>query len=301
MCKYRERKKKYEKQWVRLRVTINQMESQSQQTQDRWGSNGGVSLSVQTHATHLGISARLTAVTLTQLSDVSTITKTLVETLNDVFQNLDATGSVDSSAVHAGRAQTLAKFFYDRNDHGRSSMFGCTWRSQIPCLHGKNRFHVRMDLTLLAHLWQVLVPLVDSGSKGGDLIGTTSTTTTTTSSSTARSACLLRTQSNQEDLMRRKLPGYTSRRLHRCCPCMLLYDSVQLCCPLHITSHRSIDRRGGTQRRLLASSSWLLWQVACLGKCCVQPHRFCIFVHDQQRWLPPQPLGRRKYSVHGFF
>jgi len=65
-------------------------------------------------------------VALPQLGDVSTITKTLVETLNDALQNLDATGSVDSSAVHAGRTQTLAKFFYDRNDHGRGSMFGWT-------------------------------------------------------------------------------------------------------------------------------------------------------------------------------
>ena len=49
----------------------------------------------KTHATHLGISARLTALTLTQLGDGSTITKTLVETLNNVLQNLEATGSVD--------------------------------------------------------------------------------------------------------------------------------------------------------------------------------------------------------------
>jgi len=60
---------------------------------------------------------------LTQLGDVSTIAKTLVETLNDVLQNLDTTGSVNSSVVHAGRAQTLAKFFYDRNDRGRGSIF----------------------------------------------------------------------------------------------------------------------------------------------------------------------------------
>jgi len=113
---------------------------------------------------------------LTQLGDVSTIAQTLVETLNHVLQNLDATGSVDSSVVHAGRAQTLAKFFYDRNDHGRGSMFGWTWRSQIACLDGKNRFHVWMDLTLLAHLCQALVPLVDSDSKGGGFVGTASTT-----------------------------------------------------------------------------------------------------------------------------
>jgi len=97
-------------------------------------------------------------VALTQLGDVCTIAKTLVETLNDVLQNLDATGSVDSSPVYAGRAQTLAKFFYDRNDHGRGSMFEWTWRSQIPCLDGKNRFHVWMDLELRAHLCQFLCP-----------------------------------------------------------------------------------------------------------------------------------------------
>jgi len=34
-----------------------------------------------------------------------------------------------------------------------------------------------MDLALLAHLYQALVPLVDSGSKGGGFIGTASTTT----------------------------------------------------------------------------------------------------------------------------
>jgi len=72
-----------------------------------------------------------------------------------------------------------------------------------------------MDLALLAHLCQALVPLVDSGSKGGDFIGTASTTSS--SSSTISSAYLLRTQSNQESLMRSKLPGYTSRRLHSCC------------------------------------------------------------------------------------
>jgi len=148
---------------------------------------------------------------------------------------------VDSSAVHAGRAQTLEKFFYDRNDHGRGSMFGWTWRSQIPCLDGKNRFHVWMDLALLAHLCLALVPLVDSGSNEGGFIGTASITTSS-SISTSSSVYLLRTQSNQESLMRSKLPGYTSRRLH-CCPCMLLHDSVQLYCPLHATNHRSIDRR----------------------------------------------------------
>jgi len=59
---------------------------------------------------------------LTKLGDVSTVAKTLVETLNDVLQNLDATGSVDNSVVYAGGAQTLAKFFYDRNDHGRGEV-----------------------------------------------------------------------------------------------------------------------------------------------------------------------------------
>jgi hypothetical protein len=34
------------------------------------------------------------AVVLTKLGDVSTVAKTLVEALNDVLQNLDATGSV---------------------------------------------------------------------------------------------------------------------------------------------------------------------------------------------------------------
>ena len=33
----------------------------------------------KSHATHLGISARLTAVALTKISDVSTVTKTIVE------------------------------------------------------------------------------------------------------------------------------------------------------------------------------------------------------------------------------
>ena len=46
----------------------------------------------------------------------------LVEALNDVLQNLDATGSVDSSVVHAGGAQTLAILFYDRNGHGRGEV-----------------------------------------------------------------------------------------------------------------------------------------------------------------------------------
>jgi len=107
---------------------------------------------------------------------------------------------------------------------------------------------------ILVHLCQTLVPLVDSGSKGGGFIGTASSSSSS-SSSTTSSACLLRMQRNQESLMRSKLPGYTSRRLHSCCPCMPLHDSVQLRCPRHATSHRSIGRRGGTRRRLLASSS----------------------------------------------
>jgi len=57
-------------------------------------------------------------VALTELADVSTVAKTLVEALNDVLQNLDTSGSVDSRKMHACRAQTLAKFFYDRNGHG---------------------------------------------------------------------------------------------------------------------------------------------------------------------------------------
>jgi len=40
-----------------------------------------------------GISARLTAVTLKELGDVSTVAKMLVEALNDVLQILDATGA----------------------------------------------------------------------------------------------------------------------------------------------------------------------------------------------------------------
>ena len=40
-----------------------------------------------------GISARLTAVTLKELGDVSTVAKTLVEALNDVLQILDATAA----------------------------------------------------------------------------------------------------------------------------------------------------------------------------------------------------------------
>jgi len=85
----------------------------------------------KTHATHLGISARLTAVAISELGDVSTVTKTLVETLNDVLQNLDATGSVDSSVVDAVRAQTLAKFFYDRNGHGRGEVLVTSWACHV--------------------------------------------------------------------------------------------------------------------------------------------------------------------------
>ena len=85
----------------------------------------------KSHATHLGISARLTAVALTKLGDVSTVAKTLVEVPNDVLQNLDATGSVDSSLVHAGGAQTLAKFFYDRNGHGRGEVLVTSWACHV--------------------------------------------------------------------------------------------------------------------------------------------------------------------------
>ena len=129
-----------------------------------------------------------------------------------------------------------------------------------------------MDLALLTHLCQDLVPLVDSGSKGGGFIGTASSSTSSSSSgSTTSSACLLRTQSNQESLMRSKLPGCTSRRLHSCCSCMLLHDSVQLRCPRHATSHRSIYRRGGTWRWLLTSSSCLLGRRVSWKELCSTP------------------------------
>jgi len=72
-------------------------------------------------------------VALTQLGDVRTVAKTLVETLNDVLRNLDATRSVESSVVHAGRAQTLAKFCYDRNGHERGEVL---LTLEIPCLEG---------------------------------------------------------------------------------------------------------------------------------------------------------------------
>jgi len=55
-------------------------------------------------------------------------------------------------------------------------------------------FHVWMDLALYTHLYQALVPLVDSGSKGGGFIGTTSSSRSRSNSgSTTSSACLLRT------------------------------------------------------------------------------------------------------------
>ena len=69
-----------------------------------------------------------------------------------------------------------------------------------------------MDLALLAHLYQTLVSMVDSGSKGGDFIDTTSTNSNSIRSSTTNSAYLLRTQSNQESLMRSKHFDYTSWR-----------------------------------------------------------------------------------------
>ena len=71
-----------------------------------------------------------------------------------------------------------------------------------------------------------------------------------------------------------KLLGCTSRRLHSCCPCMVLHDSVQLRCPRHATSHRSIYRRGGTRRWLFTSISCLIGHVVCLGKSCAPPQMF---------------------------
>jgi len=159
------------------------------------------------------------------------------------------------------------------------------WRIRVP----KHRFHVWIDLALLAHLCQALVPLVDSGANRGCFNGTASRSSR--SISTTSSACLLRTQSNQESLMRSKLPGYTSRRLHSCCPCMLLQDSMYLRCPRHAISHRSIGRRGGTRRRLLTSSSWLLWHVVCFWKSCAPPRRFRMFIDGQQQWLPASASG----------
>jgi len=95
------------------------------------------------------------------------------------------------------------------------------------------------------------------------------------------SASILSTNQDTSDMenatgTRNKLPGYTSRRLHSYCPCMMLYDSVQLRCPRHATSHGSIYRRGGTRRWLSRGTSYLLGHVVCLGKSCVPPQRFCI-------------------------
>ena len=42
----------------------------------------------KSHATHLDISARLTAVALTKLGDVSTVAKTLVEALNVLYDSV---------------------------------------------------------------------------------------------------------------------------------------------------------------------------------------------------------------------
>jgi len=128
------------------------------------------------------------------------------------------------------------------------------------------------------HLCQALVLLVNSGSKGGGFIGTASSSRSSSSSgSTSSSACLLRTQStgNQESLTRSKLPGCTSRRLHSCCPCILLHDSVQLRCP-HVTSHRSIYRRGWTRIWLLTSSSCLLACRVSWKELCPTPKVLCM-------------------------
>ena len=123
---------------------------------------------------------------------------------------------------------------------------------------------------------------------GGGFFGTTSSSRSTSNSgSTSSSTCLLRTQSNRESLMRSKLPGCTSRRLHSCCPCVVLHDSVQLRCPRHVTRHRSIYRRGGTRRWLFTSRSCLLGHVVCRGKSCAPPQRF----HGQQRKLPASAPG----------
>ena len=82
-----------------------------------------------------------------------------------------------------------------------------------------------------------------------------------------------------------KLPSCTPRRLHSCCPCMLLDDSVQLRCPRHATSHRSIYRRGGTRRWLLTSSSCLLGHVVCLGKSCTPPQGFVYRATAEAPWV----------------
>ena len=41
---------------------------------------------------------------LTEIGDVCIVAKNAYQILNDVLQNLDATGSVNSSVVRAGRA-----------------------------------------------------------------------------------------------------------------------------------------------------------------------------------------------------
>jgi len=81
-----------------------------------------------------------------------------------------------------------------------------------------------MDLALLTHLFQALVPLVDSGSKGGGFFGTSSSRRNRNNSdSTTNSTCLLRTQNNQDNLMRSK--AQQTARLH-------LQASAQLL-PMH--------------------------------------------------------------------
>ena len=63
----------------------------------------------KTHPTHLGISARLTAVTLTEIGNVNTVAKTLV--VSSMMSSRVLTPRGASIVVHAGRVQTLAKFF----------------------------------------------------------------------------------------------------------------------------------------------------------------------------------------------
>ena len=56
--------------------------------------------------------------------------------LNDVFHNLDETGSVNKSAVHAGRAQTCAKFlssFTAESDQIRKIQIFSNLRSSKLC------------------------------------------------------------------------------------------------------------------------------------------------------------------------
>jgi len=96
----------------------------------------------KSHATHLGISARLTAITLTHLGDVSTVAKTLVEALNDVLQNLDATGSVDSSVVHAGKAQTLKTKCNIQNKVQCAKLSSLHPRSRPPHAHSTQNFQL---------------------------------------------------------------------------------------------------------------------------------------------------------------